>query len=141
MPKKASMTPAPAQAKKTRMPKAETDQSWGKLTKSGTQEVTTTPKKQTKSVTPGKTSQRQKKTTPTTDCKLVFSEDATKFPHTGFPIRLEYQDKNDKKTCWFQCYNHFEKHITRYKVTQYEALTNDVALVGKVTGAKSKRLR
>ncbi len=135
MPKKASMTPASKQPKKTRMPKAETDQSWGKLTKSGTRAVTTTPTK-----TP-----RQKKDTKTPTsiqqgCNLKFSNDLEKFPYHGFPVRLEYKDGNDKKTCWFQCYNHFEKHITRYKVTQYEAFTNDVALVGEVTGTKSKRV-
>jgi len=128
MPKKASMTPVKQQPKTTRMPKAETDQAWSKLTKSGT---------------PGKTFPRQKKT-PTSiqqGCNLAFTEDTTKFPHTGFPIRLEYKDGNDKKTCWFQCYNHFEKHITRYKITEYEAVTNDVALVGQSTGRKGTQKR
>jgi hypothetical protein len=39
-----------------------------------------------------------------------------KFPHMGFPIRLEYQDGKEKKTCWFQCQNHLDKHLTRYKL-------------------------
>lgn len=122
MPKKVSTMPATKPAKSTRaIAKAETDQNWGKLTKQ---------KKDTK--TP--TSIQQ-------GCSLKLSNDPDKFPHTGFPIRLEYKDGNDKKTCWFQCYDHFHKHITRYKVTQYEALTNDVALVGEVAGAKGKRLR
>lgn len=38
------------------------------------------------------------------------------FPHGGFPYRLEYVDGKDKKTCWFQCEDHLEKHITRYKL-------------------------
>jgi hypothetical protein len=122
MPKKVSTMPATKSAKSTRVTaKAETDQNWGKLTKQ---------KKDTK--TPTVTQQ---------GCNLKFSNDVEKFPYNEFPIRLEYKDGNDKKTCWFQCYNHFEKHITRYKVTQYEALTNDVALVGEVAGAKGKRLR
>jgi hypothetical protein len=54
---------------------------------------------------------------------------------------LEYKDRNDKKTCWFQCYDHYIKHITRYKVTDYDATTNDVALVGEVAGSKSKQQR
>jgi hypothetical protein len=138
MPKKVSTMPVTKPAKSTRATvKAETDQSWSKLTNSGTPAVSkSTPKKQTKSVTPGKTT-----TSIQQGCNLTFSNDTDKFPHGGFPIRLEYKDNNDKKTCWFQCYNHFEKHITRYKITQYEAFTNDVALVGEVTGAKSKRLR
>ena len=121
MPKKVSMTPATKRSKKAPVIAAETDQNWGKLTKQ---------KKDTK--TPTSTQQ---------ECSLKLSNDPNKFPHTGFPIRLEYKDNNDKKTCWFQCYNHFEKHITRYKVTDYEATTNDVALVGEVTGTKSKRVR
>ena len=122
MPKKVSTMPATKPTKNTRSTvKAETDQNWGKLTKQ---------KKDTK--TPTVTQQ---------ECSLKLSNDPDKFPHTGFPIRLEYKDGNDKKTCWFQCYDHYIKHITRYKVTQYDATTNDMALVGEVTGAKSKRLR
>lgn len=133
MPKKASMTPAKQQPKTTRMPKAETDQAWSKLTKSDTPgtKVPSTPK-----VTRKKKSETNTQTTSTIDNKLVFIEDTTKFPHGGFPIRLEYKDNNDKRTCWFQCYDHFEKHITRYKITEYEAVTNDVALVGQSTGRK-----
>jgi len=61
---------------------------------------------------------------------IKYSNDPDKFPHYGFPIRLEYKDGNDKKTCWFQCYDHYHKHVTRYKVTDYVATTNDMALVG-----------
>lgn len=43
------------------------------------------------------------------------------FPHTGFPIRLEYQDRNDRRTCWFQSQNHLDKHVTRYKINLKEA--------------------
>jgi hypothetical protein len=131
MPKKVSTMLATKPAKNTRSTaKAETDQNWGKLTKSGT---------------PGKATRQKKDTkTPTSiqqGCNLILSNDVEKFPYNGFPIRLEYKDGNDKKTCWFQCYDHYIKHITRYKVTQYEATTNDVALVGEVAGAKGKRLR
>jgi hypothetical protein len=42
------------------------------------------------------------------------------FPHQGFPIRLEYVDVKDHKTCWFQCESHLEKHITRYNLKQSE---------------------
>ena len=122
MPKKVSMTPATKRAKSTRVTaKAETDQNWGKLTKQ---------KKDTK--TP--TSIQQ-------DANLKYNSDPDKFPHYGFPIRLEYKEGTDKKTCWFQCYDHFHKHITRYKVTDYEASTNDMALVGESTGTKSKQKR
>ena len=124
MPKKVSMTPATKRSKKIPAIAAETDQNWGKLTT---------------------TNSKKKKTTTTQVASgtgnLQYSNDESKFPHTGVPVRLEYKDGNDKKTCWFQCYDHFIKHITRYKVTDYEATTNDMALVGESTGAKGKRLR
>ena len=133
MPKKVSMTPASKQSKKTQTTVAETDQNWGKLTSripTGKQTTTNSKKKKTT------TTQVASETV-----NLQYSNDESKFPHTGFPIRLEYKDGNDKKTCWFQCYDHYIKHITRYKVTDYEALTNDMALVGESTGTKSKQQR
>ena len=127
MPKKVSMTPATKPAKNIRaIAKAETDTNWAQL--GSTQKKSG--KKDTK--TPTVTQQ---------GCDLKLSNDPDKFPHTGFPIRLEYKDGNDKKTCWFQCYDHYIKHITRYKITDYEATTNDMALVGESTGAKSKQQR
>ena len=126
MPKKVSMTPATKPAKSTRATvKAETDTNWANLA--------STHKKSGKKDTKTPTNIQQ-------ECSLQYSDDPDKFPHTGFPIRLAYKDGNDKKTCWFQCYDHFHKHITRYKVTDYEAITNDVALVGKVSGSKGKRV-
>ena len=115
MPKKVSTKPAKQQQTKTTriVAKVETDTNWGKLTKSATPHTAT---QKTKS---------QSKT-----CSLKYSNDESKFPYAGFPIRLEYKDGNDKKTCWFQCYDHYHKHITRYKVTDYVAITNDMALVG-----------
>jgi len=109
MPKKVSTMPAKKQQKKVpTVAKAETDTNWGKLTKSPAQSKKTTSK----------------------SCSLKYNNDADKFPYYDFPIRLEYKDGNDKKTCWFQCYDHYHKHITRYKVTDYVATTNDMALVG-----------
>jgi hypothetical protein len=43
------------------------------------------------------------------------------FPHTGFPIRLEYQDEKEYKICWFQSQNHLDKHLTRYKIKPRDA--------------------
>ena len=126
MPKKVSTMPATKSAKNTRVTaKAETDQNWGKLTTTN--------------------STKKKKTTTTQvvseTINLQYSNDESKFPYIEFPIRLEYKDGNDKKTCWFQCYDHYIKHITRYKVTNYEATTNDMALVGESTRSKSKQQR
>ena len=116
MPKKASTTPAKQRQTKTIpiVTEAETDTNWGKLTKSAT------PRKKA-----GTTAMAA-----AAPSSIKYSNDPDKFPHYGFPIRLEYKDGNDKKTCWFQCYDHYHKHVTRYKVTDYVATTNDMALVG-----------
>jgi len=94
-----------------KVPKVKTNKDWSDLTNQ-----TPTKKKESKSQTHS----------------LSYNEDATKFPHTGFPIRLEYVDGKDKRTCWFQCKEHFIKHVTRYKLkpNEYEATTNLLALVG-----------
>lgn len=33
--------------------------------------------------------------------------------YPGFPIRIQHMDRNDKKTCWFQCQSHLEKYLNR----------------------------
>jgi len=47
-----------------------------------------------------------------------MKQDQEMFPHLGFPIRLEYQDNQEHKICWFQCQNHLDKHLARYKLKQ-----------------------
>lgn len=50
----------------------------------------------------------------------TMKEEKELFPHNGFPIRLEYQDRNDYRICWFQCQNHLDKHIKQHKLKQSE---------------------
>lgn len=38
------------------------------------------------------------------------------FPYETFPIRLEYKEGKDTKICWFQCFDHFQKHMLRYRL-------------------------
>lgn len=38
------------------------------------------------------------------------------FPYEKFPIRLEYTDNKDLRICWFECEEHFKKHVQRYKL-------------------------
>ena len=71
---------------------------------------------------------------------ITYSTDESKFPHGRFNVRLEYMDGTDKRTCWFESKDQFIKHVTRYKITKYEATTNDLAVLGKSTGTKSKRV-
>ena len=37
-------------------------------------------------------------------------------PFSAFPFRLEYQDGKDKRVCHFECEEHRDKHIARYKL-------------------------
>jgi hypothetical protein len=52
----------------------------------------------------------------------IMKQDQDLFPHSGFPVRLEYQDGKEHKICWFQCQNHLEKHLTRYKIKAKDAI-------------------
>lgn len=39
------------------------------------------------------------------------------FPHQNHPYRLEFgDDKKNVTICWFECEEHLEKYITRYKL-------------------------
>ena len=52
--------------------------------------------------------------TKATIASLVYSSDLALFPYVDtFPYRLE--DKNEKKTCYFQCESHARKYIDRHK--------------------------
>ena len=44
-----------------------------------------------------------------------------KFPHDGFPFRLEYDDRGDNRTCWFSHDIYLFKHLDRYSITEYSA--------------------
>lgn len=37
-------------------------------------------------------------------------------PFVAFPYRLEYKDGADTRVCHFECEEHREKHIKRYKL-------------------------
>jgi len=52
------------------------------------------------------------------EIKAVRSADKTLFPHVTFPYRLD--DKKENKVCWFSCYHHAEKYITRYRLSSKE---------------------
>ena len=78
-----------------------------------------------------------------------MKEEKDLFPHSGFPIRLEYQDRNDYRICWFQCQDHLDKHVTRYKLKaselkiQYQdpALCTPLPVVEKEDDQPKKRGR
>ena len=49
------------------------------------------------------------------EIKCTRSREKDLFPHETFPFRLDHKD--EKRVCWFQCYDHAEKYITRYSLT------------------------
>jgi hypothetical protein len=65
------------------------------------------------------------------------------FPYESFPIKLTHKDGKDKKTCWFQCVEHYQKYIDRHKLkpNDFEVITNNVEIVGKGTRRKSNKKR
>jgi len=42
--------------------------------------------------------------------------DTSLFPYETFPIRLEYGEKKNPTVCYFQCKEHLQKHVEKYKL-------------------------
>ena len=40
------------------------------------------------------------------------------FPHDMFPWKLVFKDGNEKRTCYYQCGEHRNKHINRYNLNK-----------------------
>ena len=53
---------------------------------------------------------------------VVVVDIETEFPYDGFPWKLTYKDRTEKRTCYFQCEEHRKKHITRYKLSKKDIL-------------------
>ena len=68
--------------------------------KTATKKVTTTPKAKEKN------SKLKRKKLPPEEMH----------PFSAFPYRLEYKDGNDTRICHFECEEHRDKHIQRYKL-------------------------
>ena len=73
--------------------------------------VTTTPKPKTK---PKPKAKPKAKKEPELKRKKLSQEEM--FPFESFPFRLEYQDGKDTRICHFECEEHREKLINRYKL-------------------------
>jgi len=95
-PRKKSSTPA-------KKPSAE---------KPATKKPTTTPKAKAKSST-----KKPKR-------KVLPPEEMHPFP--TFPYRLEYQDGTDTRVCHFECEEHRDKHIQRYKLRKGKYFTDNL---------------
>lgn len=47
--------------------------------------------------------------------KLVFEEPVESF-EIMFPLTLKHKDGKEDKVCYFQCQEHLDKYIERYKI-------------------------
>jgi len=57
-----------------------------------------------------------------TPAPVVVVDKEVEFPYDGFPWKLIYKDRTEKRTCYFQCEEHRNKHVTRYKLTKKDIL-------------------
>ena len=57
-----------------------------------------------------------------TPAPVVVVDKEVEFPYDGFPWKLTYKDRTEKRTCYFQCEEHRKKHITRYKLAKKDIL-------------------
>ena len=73
--------------------------------------VTTTSKPKTK---PKPKAKPKAKKEPELKRKKLSQEEM--FPFESFPFRLEYQDGKDTRICHFECEEHRDKLINRYKL-------------------------
>ena len=53
---------------------------------------------------------------------VVVVDIEAEFPYDGFPWKLTYKDRTEKRTCYFQCEEHRKKHIARYKLSKKDIL-------------------
>lgn len=42
--------------------------------------------------------------------------DSSLFPYQNFPYRLQFGQKKDITICWFECEEHLDKYLKRYKL-------------------------
>ena len=42
--------------------------------------------------------------------------DTSLFPYQNFPYRLQFGEKKEVTVCWFECSQHLDKYIERYKL-------------------------
>ena len=111
----------PPRKKTTTTPKAKektskTTSTRQKSTAPGKPKPKTTPKAKKPSSTPAKKPSVRKTATKKPTFKRKELPISELHPFSAFPFRLEYQDGKDKRVCHFECEQHRDKHIARYKL-------------------------
>jgi|SaaInlV_120m_DNA_3_1039746.scaffolds.fasta_scaffold37197_2 hypothetical protein len=89
-----------------------------------TKKPTTTPKEKIKSSGKNTTTRAKKPKSKKVKPKQLSKEEM--HPFSEFPFRLEYTDGKDHRICHFQCEEHLQKHIKRYRLrkNKYKLNTN-----------------
>ena len=67
------------------------------------------------------------KTTPKPKTKpapapVVVVDKEVEFPYDMFPWKLVHKERNEKRTCYFQCEEHRKKHIVRYNLNKKDII-------------------
>ena len=110
-PKKKTSTTPKAKAKSSK-----TTSTRQKSTAPGKPKAKTTTKAKKPSSTPVKKPSVRKTATKKPTFKRKDLPISELHPFSAFPFRLEYQDGKDKRVCHFECEQHRDKHIARYKL-------------------------
>jgi hypothetical protein len=87
---------------------------------------TTKPKAKT-TTKPAPKPRAKTKTTPKPKTKpapapVVVVDKEVEFPYDMFPWKLVHKERNEKRTCYFQCEEHRKKHIVRYNLNKKDII-------------------
>ena len=111
----------PVAPKRTTKPKATT-----KATPTPKPKTTTKPRAKT-TAKPAPKPRAKTKTTPKPKTKpapapVVVVDKEVEFPYDMFPWKLVHKERNEKRTCYFQCEEHRKKHIVRYNLNKKDII-------------------
>ena len=120
-PKKKTSTTPKAKAKSSK-----TTSTRQKSTAPGKPKAKTTTKAKKPSSTPVKKPSVRKTATKKPTFKRKDLPISELHPFSAFPFRLEYQDGKDKRVCHFECEQHRDKHIARYKLRKGSYVTDNL---------------
>ena len=113
----------PVAPKRTTKPKATT-----KSTPTPKPKTTTKPRAKT-TAKPAPKPRAKTKPTPKPRAKtkpapapVVVVDKEVEFPYDMFPWKLVHKERNEKRTCYFQCEEHRKKHIVRYNLNKKDII-------------------
>ena len=65
---------------------------------------------------------KAKTTTKPAPAPVVVVDKEVEFPYDMFPWKLVHKERNEKRTCYFQCEEHRKKHIVRYNLNKKDII-------------------